>query len=392
MKITDKKLYNVQAGTKRITVKCGEGLFLRVLPSGKKSWVLRVYLLGTVRDLTIGYFPEIKLLQARQMAHLKREELNTSPSKGLTFLDAFNLWKRKKKGSIVSYEDEVARINMHLTPYLKNLPLSKITATVALNVLLKLDKKLPTLKRCLMRLNEILDLAVCSGLLDANPCRKLSKVFANHSPIHRPWIPAEELGELFSYLEGRPLWFHCLVIWAVFSGLRPVECVSVRREWFNNDTLTMPAEIMKKRRIHRIPIPEVIWVVLNTAINEKKSKRTHCIWTFGQKGKVINKQHISKWINSTPLKNRLCHHGLRSTFRTWLHDEGVDFEVAEDAIAHNTLNVTQRAYIRSDFLESRRPIMEKWAVFILKKYCANCAHDENAKALIKAIKPYLGND
>lgn len=36
-----------------------------------------------------------------------------------------------------------------------------------------------------MRVNEILELCVCAGLLASNPCRKLSKIFATHKVINR---------------------------------------------------------------------------------------------------------------------------------------------------------------------------------------------------------------
>lgn len=384
-----KNLNSYKPKSKRYTVALGEGLFLRVNPSGLKSWVLRVYLVGTVRDITLGHYPDLNLIQARQLAHLKRNELNAAPSKGLNFNDAYSLWKRKKRGVIVSYGDEKARIDTHLLPYLKNTPLEQITAPLALNVLIKLDKKLPTLKRCLMRLNEILDLAVCSGLLEHNPCRRLSKVFAQHTPIHRPYIKACELPNLFKELEGRPLWFHGFLIWAIYCGLRPVECVSIRREWIDGNTLNLPESIMKKRRPHRVPLPEVIQKLLSIVLNLRTYKRSHYVFAFGHGGKAVNKQILSKWLLSTSFKGRLCHHGLRATLRTWLHDSGCPFEVAEDALAHLSINQTERAYIRSDFLEQRRPFMEKWAVLVISSYCASCADNSIAKPLIDALKPYL---
>ena len=94
---------------------------------------------------------------------------------------------------------------------------------------------------------------------------------------------------------------------------------------------------------------------------------------FGRGGRPINKQHLSKWLLSTPLKGRLCHHGLRATGRTWMRDEGVPHEVAEDALAHVSISQTERAYLRGDFLEQRRDVMQRWWFFIYRLYCAHCA-------------------
>ena len=283
-------LKNLKTKEKRYSVKLGESLYLRVSPSGTKSFVLRYSSLGRVRDITLGHYPELTLLQARQLAHLKREELKIKPSLGVTFRDAFKLWKDKKKGNIASYHDEVKRIEQYLVPKLNNLELEAITAPLALNLLLDLKDKLPTLKRVLMRLNEILELAVCAGLLSSNPCRKLSKVFANHTPVNRPFIRAERLSELFTLLKGQELWFHAYVLWCVYSMLRPIEACSVKWSWIDNDVLTLPPQIMKKRRAHRVPLCSDVLTLITYIRHAYKRKSQH-VWPFGRYHKPINKQH-----------------------------------------------------------------------------------------------------
>ena len=372
--LTDKSINKLMAKDKRYTVRFGDGLFLRVLPSGKKSWVLRYYFAGKARDLTLGLWPDLKILQAKQAAHLKRDELKVCPSKGLTFTDAYGLWRRKKKGRISSYADECQRIELHLLPFLRGVELDKITAPLVLNNILKLEHKLPTLRRCLMRLNEILELSVCAGLLNQNPCRKLSKVFALHTPINRPFIPASGLHILFAELKAKnaPKWLHLYMLFAVYSLLRPIECSSVKWSWIDGDVLTLPAEVMKKRRPHRVPLcPEILAIILQT--KKLRKRRSSYIWCFGRSGAKINKQHLSKWLLNSNLKGKLCHHGLRATGRTWMRDMGIAHEVAEDALAHVSGSATERAYLRGDYLEQRREVMQKWWDFLYKEYCAVCA-------------------
>ena len=372
-KLTDTTLAKLLPKSRRYTVAAGESLFLRVMPSGVKSWVLRAYVRGVVRDITLGHFPALTVLQAKQAARLKRQELEIKPSKGLTFNDALRLWKGKKKGRIASYADEFARIERYLVPKLGKMPLDEITAPVALNLLIGIEDKLPTLKRVLMRLNEVLDLAVCAGRIPSNPCRRLSKVFAQHVPEHRPYIPANRLGEPFVLLKDCEMWFRCYVLLAVYTMLRPGELSAVRRAWIEGNTLTIPAEHMKKRRVHRVPLCPEVLVLIDYLRTLTVHKRSPFLLPFGRGGKPINKQHLSKWLLSTPLKGRLCHHGLRATGRTWMRDQGVAHEAAEDALAHLCISQTERAYLRGDFLEQRRPVMAKWWNFIYSAYCAHCA-------------------
>ena len=353
MKLNEQKIRALQSKETRYSVKADVGLFLRVSPTGTKSWVLRYYQSCKVRDFTLGRWPELTMLQAKQAAHFKRAELNIKPSAGLTFLDGYKLWQRKKKGHIVSYHDECQRIERHLLPYLKKLQLEDVTAPVVLNVLLKIEDKLPTLKRCLMRVNEILELCVCAGLLASNPCRKLSKIFAE--------------------LINKDEWFKCYVLFAVYSMLRPIECSSIQWSWIQSDTLVLPAEIMKKRRTHRVPLcPEII-SLLQYVKTLRKGRLNKFVWSFGRNRQAINKQHLTKWLSTTSLRGKLCHHGLRTTARTWMRDNNVIYEVAEDALAHLTGTATERAYLRGDYLEQRREIMQKWWNYIYSQYCAVCA-------------------
>ena len=57
-------------------------------------------------------------------------------------------------------------------------------------------------------------------------------------------------------------------------------------------------------------------------------------------------------------------HGFRSSARSWMADQGVAFELAEAALAHQVGNAVVQAYQRSSMLERRRPILAAWADFV----------------------------
>ena len=54
-------------------------------------------------------------------------------------------------------------------------------------------------------------------------------------------------------------------------------------------------------------------------------------------------------------------HGMRSSFRNWCAETGAPRELAESALAHVVQNATEAAYLRSDLLERRSPLMQQWA-------------------------------
>ena len=57
-------------------------------------------------------------------------------------------------------------------------------------------------------------------------------------------------------------------------------------------------------------------------------------------------------------------HGFRASARSWMADQGVQFEVAEAALAHTVGTAVVAAYQRSSMLELRRPVLQRWADFI----------------------------
>ena len=381
--MNDRKIAQLYGGTRRYTVKLGKGLYLRVNPTGHKSWVFRYCIAGRAHDVTLGAWPDMKIVHAKQALRKKQKELELNPSLGATFNDAYRLWRRKKKGYLVSYHSECKRIEQYLLVKLKNVPLDELNAPLVLNILTLINDKLPTVRRLCMRLNEILELAVCAGLMENNPCRRIVKVFAKHTVVNRPFIPASRLGELFVLCKEKPIWYHCFVLWAVYSMLRPVECVSIKFKWIVNDTLTIPAELMKKRRIHRVPLCNSV-LSMFALIRGLRTHRSEYMWCFTHSSH-ISKQMLSKDINKSELNGKLCHHGLRATARTWMKEEGVPYEIADDCLSHVSGSQTERAYLRGDYLEQRRPIYKKWWSYIFKKYCAVCADDPVGKQIMERL-------
>ena len=57
-------------------------------------------------------------------------------------------------------------------------------------------------------------------------------------------------------------------------------------------------------------------------------------------------------------------HGMRSSFRDWCGETGVSREVAERALGHEIRNAVEKAYARTDLLETRREVMENWSQYL----------------------------
>ena len=53
-------------------------------------------------------------------------------------------------------------------------------------------------------------------------------------------------------------------------------------------------------------------------------------------------------------------HGLRSTFRDWAAEQGIERDLAEMTLAHVVGSEVERAYRRTDLIERRRNLLEAW--------------------------------
>lgn len=371
--LTPKKIEALKPQKKRFSVADQKGLTLRVQPSGKKYWYVRTYIFGRMTDKKIGEYPEMSLIQARQKTRKLRKEVGLLPPKGYVLKDAFKLWCKLKKDQIVSYNDEKRRLERYIIEPLGSRQLDEITAPIVIQAVMPIEKdgKQATLKRILMRLREILDLAVCAGFIEHNPLARVSKVFAPPKVKAMPSIDWRELPCAMTLISSAPLRMRILFLFSLCTLLRPGEIAKIEKSWIIGDAIHIPEEHMKKRRPFRVPLTDFMRELIKR--EQDVSPHPDSIYLFAgrSKGQHISKQALSKYLHSTDLKNKLVAHGLRSVGRSWLADQEVSFDIAEMCLSHDVGTAVSRAYQRSDFFDSRRIVMNRWTEFI--RSCATSA-------------------
>lgn len=139
MSFNSKKLGALQPREKRYVLTLDKGLTLRVHPSGKKSFVLRICQNGKIKDVTLGHFPDLSLAQAKALARKKQKQYAIDPVSGYTVNDAYRLWKNLKRGRIVSYKDEKSRLDRYIMKYIRDRQLDDITAPLIIKIASKIE-------------------------------------------------------------------------------------------------------------------------------------------------------------------------------------------------------------------------------------------------------------
>lgn len=373
MPLTTKKIDSLKSGATRYSIADSGGLTLRVQPSGRKIWYLRSSVAGRVVDKKLGDFPDLSLMQARQKARRLRKEVGLEPPRGYCLRDAFRLWCRLKKPQIVSYQDERRRLERYIVKPLGGRQLDEITAPLVIRAVMPLEQagKRATLKRVLMRLREVLDLAVCAGYIEHNPLARVSRVFAPPTVTPMPAVGWKDLPEVMRVMADAPERMQILFLFSLCSMLRPGENAKLEKSWIHDDVIEIPAEHMKKRKPFRLPLTGFMRELLER--EAALSPHPRCAFVFAARvtGRHISAQALAKHLHSTELKGRLVAHGLRSIARSWLADAQVPYEVAETCLSHDVGSLVSRAYQRSDYFDARRSIMERWSEHV--RACARCA-------------------
>lgn len=118
----------------------------------------------------------------------------------------------------------------------------------------------------------------------------------------------------------------------------------------------IPAERMKARREHRVPLSKQALALL-----AGQARKEGCDYVFPSgSGKALSDMTLTAVMRRMELT--AVPHGFRSTFRDWAA-ECTDYEkdVVEMALAHTIENKVEAAYRRGDLLEKRAQLMQDWA-------------------------------
>ena len=130
-----------------------------------------------------------------------------------------------------------------------------------------------------------------------------------------------------------------------------------RREWL------VPASRMKTGFAHRQPLSEQALEVLER-VRPLHEPGALLFPSPTRAGRPLSDMTLMKVLRDNALAARTTVHGFRTAFRTWASERTDAPEtVMELALAHLVGSAATRAYARSDLLEKRRVLMERWGTF-----------------------------
>ncbi len=383
--LTATEVKNAKPKEKEYRLSDGQGLQLRVLPSGSKQWQLNYYrpTNGKRANFNLGRFPDVNLAQARKNSLLAKERIaqGIDPQEDQkkkqqdykeihehTFVNVAKEWFEIKKDSVTSdYASDILRsLELHIFPHLADTPVKNITAPLVIELLKPIEAKgsLETVKRLSQRLNEVMNFATNCGLIQANPLTGIKAAFKKPKKENMAALKPAELPELMGAIANASIkrTTRCLLEWQLHTMTRPAEASGAK--WCEVDidekVWTIPAERMKKRREHRIPLTEQAIELLDV-MKPISGHREFIFPSDRDPKKPCNSQTANMALKRMGFAGRLVSHGLRSLASTTLNEQGFEADLIEAALAHVDDNQVRSAYNRTDYLERRIPMMCWWS-------------------------------
>ncbi|MEQ6204335.1 integrase arm-type DNA-binding domain-containing protein [Sulfitobacter sp. HNIBRBA2951] len=280
MPLSDIQVRNLKPRDKPYKVIDFEGLFVLVKANGSRLWQFKYRMFGKERLLSIGVYPEVTLAQARKAKEdaratvaagidpseakqserrIKQEEAaHTFERVGSLFLE-----KQRKEGRSKATLDKTKYHLKLANSDFGRRPIAQISPTLILKTLKKVEAKgnYETAQRLRARIGSVFRYAVASGLTDSDPTYALRDALIRPTRVHRAAITAPKaLGQLMreiEYFDGQPTTRIGLQLLAILAQ-RPGEIRNAKWAEFDfaNKIWAIPAEKVKMRRDHLVPLPD----------------------------------------------------------------------------------------------------------------------------------------
>ena len=359
----------------------GNGLYLKITNSGNKSWICRVRHPVTKRliDRKLGTPSNLSLKAARTMCARERiaiidsdgyprggvkETAKTFGEYALEFIQ-----RRSPEWSNAKHASQWTNtLTTYAFPTIGSVELSDITTQHIKAVLDPIwTTKTETASRVRQRIEAILDAAITEEMCQSNPARwkgHLSNLYPNPSKVspvrHQPAMPYSDLPAFVRRLQARDSVSARALEFLILSACRQSE---VRLMTWSEIDLearlwTIPAQCMKARKEHRVPLTERMVEIL-TEVGSGSD------FVFAINSKPLSSNAFRALMKRMKV-DQYVPHGFRSSFRDWAAEvsTGHSWDTIELALAHSVANKTEAAYRRGDQLEKRMLLLSDWELHL----------------------------
>lgn len=368
------------------------GLLLQVSSTGARSWILRVVVAAKRRDMGLGGFPDVTLAGAHAAAREARAKIafgvdpiaDAKAARSALAASVAAAWTFSQCS--VAYVDAkspewrnakhvaqwTSTLETYAHPVIGDMLVRDVELPHVLAILEPIWKtKTETATRLRGRLEAVLDWATVRGYRSGpNPARwkgNLQSMLPSPKKVakveHHAALPAAAMGAFMAELrKAEGLGARALEL-AILTAARSGEVRGAEWREFDLDAAvwTVPAERMKMKREHRVPLSHAALRLLRSLPRMKGSTLVFP----AASGRPLSDMTLSAVLRR--MEVAAVPHGFRSTFRDWASEQtNFPRDAAEMALAHAIGDKVEAAYRRGDLFDKRVRMMADWAAFISK--------------------------
>ena len=366
----------------------GQGLWLVKRDRQAGKWILRLTIYGRRREMGLGPWPDVSIAEARERAQAARrrvrdgtdpiEERNAAQvrSKRLTVAEAIQSCFAARQAELKADGTAgrwMSPLTVHVIPAIGDRVIEDVDQHMLKRLLEPIWHEKPdTARKAMNRLNLTLKHAAALGLdVDLQATMKARALLGKqrHEVQHVPSIPYAEAPAFYRMLTAKPQ-MSCLALrFLMLTVARTSEIRFARKDDIADDVLNIPPERTKIGREHRIPLTTETQAIIAEASSLQPSE----LLFPAPRGGAMSDATMSRFMERAGYDARP--HGFRATFRTWVEEQtDAPYEVKEACLGHVVDGDVVRAYQRSDRLERRRELLEKWSAYVTRSAAENAGN------------------
>ena len=394
---------------KAVSVNDGGGLTLEAQPSGAGWWRLRYWVAGKANRLSLGTYPDTPLALARQKRDEARQGLAAGrdpveakragrdasvatrlraqlEAEGKPLPGSFEFVARewltkvhRVKVSSSHADRTTTRLVNDAFPALGRRPIADIDPPELLQALRKVEARgaIETAHRLKDACGQVFRYGVATGVCGRNPAQDLRDALQpvqtkHHAALVAPAEVAALLRDIGGYV-GHPVTKAALVLSPLLL-LRPGELRHMEWGWVDlaKALLTVPAAAMKRLKADKASGPPHLVPLSAQAVDALRELQlltgdgSFVFPALTTRQRCMSENTVRSALRRMGYGNEdMTAHGFRATARTLIAERlGVEDKIIEAQLAHAVGDALGRAYNRTQYLDQRRDMLQRWADYL----------------------------
>ncbi len=403
MPLTDTECRTAKPKEKPYKLTDGNGLYLEVKPNGVKAWRYRfelndgtgrkesVFAIGDYAIAPKGESPEYaeerrkgrrftlaeardERVKARALViqginpahHRQQERIKRDHEKAITFEAVAKEWLSLKDWEEITKSRRLNMLERVVFPKIGELPIKAITPMHILEVLRAAaqDNGPSVAAEAKRSMSGVFELAISTLRASTDPVHPVRKALPANKTQHKRPLSTEEIGQLLRDVESHGGRHETLcafqLMWLTLC--RPNEAVEAQWAEFDLEKALwrIPAERMKKRKEHTVPLPRQAIEMLR-GLDSITGKYTHVFPHRDVRTRPMVSASFRQMLNTLGWGGKYSPHATRTTGSTRLNEMGYSADWIERQLAHTEPNAVRRTYNHAEYLSDRAMMMQRWA-------------------------------